>query len=162
MVFNEMGNSERAMDFLRLDPGSGWVSSNLPLHYERMGKRAEALASAEKIVGDPVKAVMVACLSPSSPAQLDKEVRAATPGFLADPDPENRYWNATVMAACGKQDLAMRLVRSAIEGRYCAYAALQTDPLMASLRFAPEFAQLLAAAKECQNNFLVERAQVSH
>jgi len=162
MVFNEMGNSERAMDFLRLDPGSGWVSSNLPLHYERMGKRAEALASAEKIVGDPVKAVMVACLSPSSPAQLDKEVRAATPGFLADPDPENRYWNATLMAACGKQDIAMRLVRSAIEGRYCAYAALQTDPLMASLRSAPEFAQLLAAAKDCQNNFLAERAQVSH
>ena len=55
----------------------------------------------------------------------------------------------------------MRLVRSAIEGRYCAYAALQTDPLMASLRSAPEFAQLLAAAKDCQNNFLVERAQVS-
>jgi hypothetical protein len=66
------------------------------------------------------------------------------------------------MAACGKQDIAMRLVRSAIEGRYCAYAALQTDPLMASLRSAPEFAQLLAAAKDCQNNFLVERAQVSH
>ena len=48
-VFDLMGNSDRAMDFLRLDPGSGWVSSNLPLHYERAGKRAEARASAEKI-----------------------------------------------------------------------------------------------------------------
>ena len=66
------------------------------------------------------------------------------------------------MAACGKQDIAVRLVKSAIEGRYCAYAALQTDPLMASLRSAPEFGQLLSAAKECQNNFLAERAQVSH
>ncbi len=105
---------------------------------------------------------MVACLSPSSPAQLDKEVRAATPGFFADPDSENRYWDATLMAACGKQDIAVRLVKSAIEGRYCAYSALQTDPLMASLRSAPEFPGLLSAAKECQNNFLVERAQVSH
>ena len=161
-VFDQMGNSDRAMDFLRLDPGSAWVLSNLPLHYERAGKRAEARASADKIVVDPVKAVMVACLSPSSPAQLDKEVRAATPGFFADPDSENRYWDATLMAACGKQDIAVRLVKSAIEGRYCAYSALQTDPLMASLRSAPEFPGLLSAAKECQNNFLVERAQVSH
>ena len=54
LVFDLMGNSERAMDFLRLDPGSGWVSSNLPLHFERAGKPAEARESAEKIVsGDP-------------------------------------------------------------------------------------------------------------
>ena len=93
---------------------------------------------------------------------MDKEVRAVTPGFFADPDPENRYWDAALIAACGKQDIAVRLVKSAIEGRYCAYAALQTDPLMASLRSTPEFAPLLSAAKECQNKFLAERAQVSH
>jgi serine/threonine protein kinase/tetratricopeptide (TPR) repeat protein len=162
-VFDLVGNSDRAMDFLRLDPGSGWVAANLPLHYERAGKRAEARTSAEKMsVDDPVRGSMVACLSLSSPAQVDKEVRAATPGFLADPDPENRYWDAALIAACGKQDIAVRLVKSAIEGRYCAYAALQTDPLMASLRSAPEFGQLLSAAKACQNNFLAERAQVSH
>jgi len=161
-VFELAGNTDRAMDFLRLDPGSGWVSSNMPLHFERAGKRAEARVSAEKIIGDPLKAVMVACLSASSPAQVDKEVRDATPGFFADPDPENRYWDATLMAACGKPDIAIRLVRSAIEGRYCAYSALQTDPLMASLRSAPEFASLISAAKECQNKFLAERAQASH
>ena len=161
-VFDLVGNSDRAMDFLRLDPGSGWVSSNMPLHFERAGKRAEARVSAEKIIVDPLKAVTVACLSPSSPAQLDKEVRAATPGFFADPDPENRYWDAALMAACGKPDIAVRLLKSAIEGHYCAYAALQADPLMASLRSAPEFGQLLSAAKACQNNFLAERAQVSH
>ena len=162
-VFDLMGNSDRAMDFLRLDPGSGWVSSNMPLHFERAGKRAEARASAEKVSpSDPFSGIIMACLSPSSPAQLDKEVRAATPGFFADPDPENRYWDAALIAACGKQDIAVRLVKSAIEGRYCAYAALQTDPLMASLRSTPEFGPLLSAAKECQNKFLAERAQVSH
>ncbi len=162
-VFDLMGNSDRAMDFLRLDPGSGWVSSNMPLHFERAGKRGEARASAEKVSpSDPFSGIIMACLSPSSPAQLDKEVRAATPGFFADPDPENRYWDAALIAACGKQDIAVRLVKSAIEGRYCAYAALQTDPLMASLRSTPEFGPLLSAAKECQNKFLAERAQVSH
>ena len=158
-----MGNSDRAMDFLRLDPGSGWVSSNMPLHFERAGKPAEARASAEKVSpSDPFSGIIIACLAPSSPSQLEKAVRTYTPLFFADPDPENRYWDAALIAACGKQDIAVRLVKSAIEGRYCAYSALQTDPLMASLRSAPEFAQLLSAAKECQNNFLAERAQISH
>jgi len=162
-VFDLVGNSDRAMDFLQLDSGSGWVSSNMPLHYERAEKRPEARASAEKIsADDPSRGAIVACLSPSSPAQLDKEVRAATPGFFADPDPENRYWDAALMAACGKRDIAMRLLKSAIAGRYCAYTALQKDPLLATLRNTPEFPPLLSAAKECQNNFLAERAQVSH
>ena len=162
-VFDLMGNSDRAMDFLRLDPGSGWVSSNMPLHFERAGKRAEARASAEKVSpSDPFSGIIMACLAPSSPAQLEKAVRTYTPLFFADPDPENRYWDGALIAACGKQDIAVRLVKSAIEGRYCAYSALQTDPLMASLRRAPEFGPLLSAAKECQNNFLAERAQVSH
>ncbi len=56
----------------------------------------------------------------------------------------------------------MRLIKSAIEGHYCAYTALQNDPRVATLRDTPEFSQLLSAAKPCQNNFLSERAQVSH
>ena len=163
LVFDLMGNSDRAMDFLRLDPGSGWVSSNMPLHFERAGKRAEARASAEKVSpSDPFSGIILACLAPSSPTQLEKAVGAATPLSFADPDPENRYWDATLIAACGKQDIALRLIRSAIEGHYCAYSALQTDPMMASLRSTPEFPGLLSAAKECQNNFLVQRARVSH
>ena len=163
MVFDEMGNSERAMDFLRLDPGSDWVVSNLPLHFERLAKRAEAGESTKKIsAADPVRGIMVACLNPSSSAAIDKEVRAASPKFFADSDPENRYWDATLMAACGKPDIAMPLLKSAVAGHYCAYTALQTDPLTAKLRSAPEFNQLLSAAKECQDNFLAERAQVTH
>ena len=95
-VFDLMGNSDRAMDFLRLDPGSGWVSSNMPLHFERAGKRAEARASAEKVSpSDPFSGIIMACLAPSSPTQLEKAVRTYTPLFFADPDPENRYWDAS-------------------------------------------------------------------
>jgi len=105
---------------------------------------------------------MIACFDKSSPAELDQQVRAATPGFFADPDVENRYWNAALMATCRKQDVALRLLKSAIEGHYCAYAALQTDSLLVTLRGTPEFNKLLSAAKECENSFLSERAQVSH
>jgi serine/threonine protein kinase/tetratricopeptide (TPR) repeat protein len=159
-VFDLTGNIERGMEFLQLDPGSGWVRSNLPLHFERAGQRAEARESAKKVsTDDPFRAVLVACFDPSPPTQLDKEVREATPGFFADPDPENRYWDAALMAACGRKDTALRLIKSAIDGHYCAYAALQSDPLMATLRGDPEFNQLLAAAKNCQSNFVAEGMQ---
>jgi tetratricopeptide (TPR) repeat protein len=161
-VFDLMGNTERGMDFLRLDPGSDWVISNLPLHFARAGKPSEAAESAGKISSsDPARGVIVACLDPSSSAAIDREVRAVSPVFLADADPENRYWDAALMAACGKPDIAIPLIKSAIAGHYCAYTALQTDPLIAKLRSAPEFNQLLSAAKECQNNFLAERSQVT-
>ncbi len=60
------------------------------------------------------------------------------------------------MITCGKHDIAVRLLKSAIAGRYCAYSALQTDPLIAPLRGTPDFAPLLSAAKECQDHFLSE------
>jgi len=51
------------------------------------------------------------------------------------------------------------LLRSAIAQNYCAYSALQTDPLLVKLRGTPEFNELLAAAKACQNRFLAQRNQ---
>jgi TolB-like protein/predicted Ser/Thr protein kinase len=163
LVFDLMGNTERGMEFLRLDLGSGWVGANLPLHFERAGKPAEARESAKKIpADDPVRGLLVACLDQSPAAKLDTEVSASMPVVFADPDAENRYWNATLLATCGKQDIAVRLLKSAIAGHYCAYTALQADSLLVSLRGTPEFSKLLSTAKECENNFLSERAQVSH
>jgi serine/threonine protein kinase/tetratricopeptide (TPR) repeat protein len=160
LVFDLTGNTQRAMDFLQLDPGSGWVRSNLPLHFERAGQPAQARESAKKVsADDPFRGVLVACFDPSSSTQLDQEVRSATPGFFADPDPENRYWDAALMAACGRKDIALRLIKSAIDGHYCAYTALQKDPLVALLRDSPEFKQLLTAAKECQSSFIAEGMQ---
>ena len=57
------------------------------------------------------------------------------------------------MASCGQKEIAVRLLKSAIESHYCAYAALQNDFLLKPLRGTPEFSQLLSAAKDCQDNF---------
>jgi hypothetical protein len=119
----------------------------------------EARESARKVTGDrPYRRLIVACLDQTPVAELDQAVGAYTPVSLADPDPENRYWDGSLMASCGQKDIALRLLKSAVEGHYCAYTALQKDPLIATLRDDPEFRQLLSAAKECQNNFLAERA----
>jgi hypothetical protein len=155
LVFDLLRNPDRAMDFFRLDLGSEWVSSNLPLHFRREGNAAEARDSANRLSGNnPYDVLSKACLGQESPAELDKVVRAFLSFALADRDSENRYWSAGLAASCGQKELALRLIKSAIEGHYCAYTALQNDPLIAPVRGTPEYGQLLAAAKQCQDKFI--------
>jgi hypothetical protein len=97
---------------------------------------------------------------PPSP-ELNQAAREIEPQMLANPDPENRYLSATFMAVCGQKDAAQRLLKAVIDGKYCAYTALQKDPMLSSIRSMPEYPQLLSAAKQCQDNFLAERDRLS-
>jgi serine/threonine protein kinase/tetratricopeptide (TPR) repeat protein len=163
ITFDQMGNAEQGAKYLQLDAGSDWVEENRPLDLLRQGELAEARESAKKLPGDtPYNAFLKACLDHQSPAELDKMAREFAPSLLAGRDVEGRYWSATMMASCGQKEIAVRLLKSAIESHYCAYAALQNDFLLKPLRGTPEFSQLLSAAKECQDNFLSARAQSSH
>jgi hypothetical protein len=77
--------------------------------------------------------------------------------MLAEGDPEPQYFRGALMAFCGQKEIALRLLKTSIGRNYCAYSALQSDPLLAKLRGTPEFDQLLSAAKQCQDRFLQER-----
>jgi serine/threonine protein kinase len=163
ITFDLLGKTDRAMDFLKLDPGSSWVSINLPLHFERAGKRTEALESAKNLRDGPFTQLFTSCLNNPSPGPaLDAQLNDYISRSLGEPDPENRYLDAALIARCGKYELAARLLKSAIDGRYCAHTALQTDPLLAGLRNKTEYQQLLLAAKQCQDQFLSDRAQGSN
>ena len=162
-TFAEMGNPERAMDFVRLDSGSDWSRRNIVRTLLRWGKVAEARESARTLSqSHPSTAAFQACLEHPSSPETSKAVREVEPTLLANPDPENRYLAAADFAFCGQKDVALSLLKSAVESRYCAYAALQKDPLLAPLRGTPEFTQLLSAAKQCQDKFFAGRSQVSH
>jgi eukaryotic-like serine/threonine-protein kinase len=166
-TFAAMGNSQRAMDFINLDAGSNWANRNMIRLLLSEGKIAEAREAAQKLPADqPERKFYGPCLSrsPSTQppsAELDQAAREIEPDQLANPDPENRYLFATRMAFCGEKDVALHLLKSAVEGHYCAYTAMQKDPLLASLRSTPEFTQLLSTAKQCEDDFLAERAKVS-
>ena len=73
---------------------------------------------------------------------------------------EGWYIAGTMLAYCGQKDAALRLLRRAVGQNYCAYTALQTDPLLAKFRGTPEFSGLLSAAKECQSKFWAHRDQI--
>jgi hypothetical protein len=161
VVFMLLAQEQRAMEFVRLDAGSEWAARSTANILLRQGKVPEAQqsnqnASANVLMG---RDLLQACLQPSETHTLDKIVHETEAALLAGADAEPRYLIGTTLAYCDQKDAAFRLMKSAIEQNYCAYTALQTDPLLVKFRGTPEFSELLSAAKQCQSRFLVQRDQ---
>jgi TolB-like protein/cytochrome c-type biogenesis protein CcmH/NrfG len=154
-AFFEAGNAERALDFVRLDAGSEWSLSVTPAILLRQGKVDEARHGVTGMTAGSswYREVLGACLEPQPGATLEAAVRKAGPALLADPDPEWRYYQGSLLAYCGQQDLAVRLLQSAVSQNYCAREALDADPLLSKLRTDPRFPELKRASEACLAKF---------
>ena len=162
-TFDQLGNYARAMDFLHLDAGSFWASNNMMRHYIRDGKLTQAKEMAARLKDDSQfdYQMMRLCFeNPSSP-DVAPLARDAVATRLADRDPEPRYVVAGDLLFCGQKEAAVQLLKSSIAGRFCAYAGLQNDSAWAKLRGTPEFAEVLASAKQCRDSFLSERSHAA-
>ncbi|MBV9086317.1 MAG: hypothetical protein JOY79_02430 [Acidobacteriaceae bacterium] len=163
MAFFELGQTDRAQDFLKLDPGSEYSRDVMPAILLREGRIADAEQSLSQMSKNPVWFgwLLRSCLQSGAVREtgVDAKTEAA---LLAQRDPELKYYQATLMAFCGDNELASKLLNSAIQQNYCAYSALQLDPLLAGVRASPDYAQLLTASQKCQQEFLIERAKPRH
>jgi len=74
---------------------------------------------------------------------------------LPEQDSELKYYQGTVLAACGEKQIAFTFLRKAVAENYCARQALQSDPLLVGVREDAEFRQIVQAASECQQKFAV-------
>ena len=74
-------------------------------------------------------------------------------------DPETLYLNAAALSFTGQDDAALRQLSKAIDGNFCSYPAMASDPLFSAIRQRPEFAELREAGARCQQNFLTHRTQ---
>jgi len=163
-AFMQLGQPERAMEFVRLDAGTDWSGRTTAFILLEQGKLSEARQTIQKTSERPLlgRDLLLACLDPQQTSQLSETAKKSEAAALAGVDAEPRYFVADLLSYCGHQDGAVRLLRSAINQNYCAYTALQTDPLLKKLRGTPEFSDLLPPAKECQNRFLGQRDQGPH
>jgi len=150
--FMELGQTKRAMDFVRLDAGSEWANFATPLILLRDGKLAEARESVKKVSPAPHyhRDLLEACLGMRPASELDKITADVEASVLGEPDPERWYYEGTIMAFCGKPDVALRMIRAAVEQNYCSYSALLSDPVLTKLHGSKEFDAVLTAAHECQ------------
>jgi eukaryotic-like serine/threonine-protein kinase len=152
-TFDQLGNYARGAEFIQLDAGSEYAEDNMMRHYLRVGN----VAQAKEIAATLKNSQIVWCLSGSAaPNQtaIDRQLEAT---ILADPDPEPHYVIAQDFLFCGDKEIAMEMIKSAIDKHFCAYSGLQNDSAWAKLRGTPEFAGLVAEAKKCRDDFMAER-----
>ncbi|HSZ63225.1 MAG TPA: protein kinase [Terriglobales bacterium] len=151
-AFMELGKTERARDFVRLDAGSEWAAYVTPSVLLREGKVQEAREMVKRMPTTPRyhRDLLEACLGLRPPAELDRLAHDAETSLPAEPDPETWYYQGSIFAYCGKKQAALHLLQSAVEQNYCAHENLLADPLLAKLRTDTAFDKVLTAAGACQ------------
>ena len=150
--FLEMGKTQQAMDFVRLDAGSEWAAWVTPYVFLAEGNLAEARNAAKNMGKAPSyhRELMEACTAAQRPPDLAKIAREAESSRMTELDPEAWYHVGALLAACGQNEPALRLLNAAVQQNYCAWSALLDDPLLKDLRKEGAFNEVLTAAGRCQ------------
>ncbi len=151
-TFAELGKTDRAADFVRLDAGSEWAAYAMPSILLREGRIQEAREAVKTMPTTPRyhRDLLEACLGLRPPSDLDRIARDAETNLPTDPDPETWYYEGAILAYCGKKQAALHMLESAVGQNYCAYSNLLADPLLAKLRTDTAFDKVLTAAAACQ------------
>jgi serine/threonine protein kinase/tetratricopeptide (TPR) repeat protein len=157
IVFSQRGDYQRAMDYLHLDLGSEYYKALSIEVLMRTGKEREALQIGPPAIAN-LRASYALLLACAGHRPLPEIAELARSVHLED-DPEENYFSAAALAYCGQTESALQMLRRTIEGNYCSYPAIDSDPLFASSRGKPEFGEVRSAAINCQKKFLAERGQ---
>jgi len=151
------GEYPRAMEYNALDAGSQFSKRDEVIILLRQGRNVEALEKLRTITDDGRYRLAQACIEKRPSSEID-ELSKGVLGFALS-DPEVRYTTAEIEAFCGRNQVALGLLRQAVQGRFCSYPALDSDPLFSSLRHTAEFQEIRVAAIDCQNKFVAFRNQ---
>jgi len=159
ITFIELGKYERARSaFVRKDHSSEWSKAITIELLMREGKSDDALR-----IGVPAMAwsnsykLLLACVKRGP----ESEIAALVPGVQMDDDPEATYLFAGHLSYCGQTEESLRFLQSAVTANYCAYPAMDIDPMLANIRDKSEFGTIRAAGIACQKNFDAQRSTVT-
>ena len=86
--------------------------------------------------------------------QAAQVARDAEQAFADLSDSEPFYWMSSMLAFCGQKDVALRMLRRAIDKGYCAYTNIDSDARWDSLRDDPEFLAIRDEAIACHQRFV--------
>jgi eukaryotic-like serine/threonine-protein kinase len=158
-----IGQYSQAMDFVRLDAGTAFAAWRQGYVSLDLGDTAAAIPVFRPLSPNYVEAAMVAefLQNPRSTRVAEWSERSERIAARPGNDPENLYVGARAQAVCRQDTVALRMLRRAVEGGYCAYPILNTDPLLAHLRSTREFGEIRRLGAECQARFLRHREQRS-
>jgi tetratricopeptide (TPR) repeat protein len=157
-AFLYLGETKKAREFVGLDAASEWAHYVMPSILIRERKLEEAREAVRRMSTMPRyhRDLLEAALGMRPLSELERIAQKDTLALMAGDDPELAYYQGSILAFAGKKDAAVHMIRMAIEQNYCAYSALENDPLLDRLRATPEFADLLRAARACQKPVLAQ------
>ena len=163
-TFAELGKTDRATDFVRLDAGSEWAAYAMPSILLREGRVQEAREAVKSMPSTPRyhRDLLEACLQLRPASELDRIAHDAETNLPTDPDPETWYYEGAILAYCGKKQAALHMLESAVQQNYCAYSNLLADPLLAKLRTDTAFDKVLTDAAACQEAVRASANTPSH
>ncbi len=155
--FYQLDRYDRALEYLKSEGGSVWARNASLTFLMRQGKHEEAREVARGLGTELNSRLVRACLEKRPRAELDATAGAEAAGLMAVRDSELKFYAAENLAHCGYPDLSLRLLRKAVQENYCAVPAMERDPLLASVRGTPEFAEIRKMGIDCQKRFLAHR-----
>ena len=101
----------------------------------------------------PEVRLVEAVLAKEPSDQIQRWVSATEIVLDRDTDPEAFYIAARYLAFADKTVPAIRQLRRAISNNHCSYPAMDTDPLLASVRSVPEYKEIRQAGIACRARF---------
>ena len=153
------GDYQRAHTFVDLDQGGEFGQAIMTDLLVREGKKKEAMEARPQSVppwaGFPV---LLAFLDHRPAKEIAALARATEPAH----DPEMNYFSAAHLAYAGDSSAALRLLREAVVGGYCSYPAIDSDPMLSSIRTSAAFAEIRSLAKECRERFVAAADPAVH
>jgi TolB-like protein/Flp pilus assembly protein TadD len=153
-VFLPLGKHDRAREYLRLDAGSDWAKGREGNILHREGKTEAAAALFAAAGFEPAARLM---RKAETQAERDRVAAAMEAAALSDPDPENLYYIAGILASSGYPPAGLRVLQKGVERNYLSYPAMDNDPLFESIRKDPEFAAIRVEAIRRQKAFVAGR-----
>ncbi len=157
-AFFEAGKMSWAKQYLSKDAGSEWSNAVMVPVLMREGRMLEARQAAEKMSTSPpwMRPFLQACLNKQPADEIHRLAERAQDELLPETDSELKYYQGTILAACGEKQIAYKFLAKAVDEKYCAYEGLQADPLLSGVQNDPDFRKIVDAAESCQRKFLSE------
>jgi hypothetical protein len=94
-----------------------------------------------------------ACLDKAPAADIHRLAEQAENELLPKQNPELKYQQGALLLHAANLRLHSTFLRQAVAGNYCAHQALQSDPLLASVRGpTPNFAALCKPPRSASRN----------
>lgn len=157
VAFLKHGDYDKALEYIHLAGVGDWSDALTIDVLLREDKEKEALqVSRPGVIAWTSYDMLLACAAHKPAAEIAALAKRIEP----EDDPETNYFAASHLAYCAQTTAALQMLRRTAQANYCAYPAMDTDPMFASIRSLPEYAEIRSIGMSCQNSFLALRAKV--